>query len=125
MSKTFTVSTDVGGAHSSKDAADYYALNSQQDFQVARTKRISEAMKDPSAYYTKRAAALEAVKTESSKHFGAQYATLVKLNVPHTEVGHYAPPVPTNALRNSRQNRGQVPTYFTASFSCKSSARIP
>ena len=85
MSKTFTVSTDVGGAHSSKDAADYYALNSQQDFQVARTKRISEAMKDPSAYYTKRAAALEAVKTESSKHFGAQYATLVKLNVPHTE----------------------------------------
>ena len=88
MSKSFDYQTaKVNGAdvYTSKDAENFYALNSQQDFQVARTKCIAEAMKDPSTYYAKRAAALEAVKVESSKHFGAQYATLVRLNVPHNE----------------------------------------
>ena len=88
MSKTFDYQTSkINGSdvYTSKDAEAFYGLNSQQDFQVARTKRIAEAMKDPSSYYGKRAAALEAVKLESSKHFGAQYAALVKLNVPHSE----------------------------------------
>ena len=82
MSSAFSDKPDSKGI---TDAERFYSLNSKQDFEVARTKRISEAMKNPSDYYTKRAAALEAVKTESSKHFGSQYAALVKLNVPHTE----------------------------------------
>ena len=82
MSSAFSDKADSKGI---TDAERFYSLNSKQDFEVARTKRISEAMKNPSDYYTKRAAALEAVKTESSKHFGAQYNALVKLNVPHTE----------------------------------------
>ena len=63
----------------------YYSLTSQQDYQVEKTKKIAQAMKNPSDYYTKRAAALEGVKTESAAHFANQYANLVKLNVPHNE----------------------------------------
>ena len=88
MSKAFTTAVaKVGGAdvYSSKEAADFYALNSQQDFQVARTLKIAEAMASPADYYKLRAAALEGVKAESSKHFGQQYATLIKLNIPHAE----------------------------------------
>ena len=67
------------------EAAKYYALNSQQDLQVERTRKIADAMKNPSDYYTKRAAALDGVKTESSNHFASQYEKLIKLNVPHLE----------------------------------------
>ena len=82
---TQTAKVDSRTVHSSKDAEAYYGLNSKQDYEVERTKRISEAMKNPADYYSKRAVALEAVKAESSKHFGAQYASLIKLNVPHQE----------------------------------------
>lgn len=84
MSRAFATS-GAGDKLTSDDAAAYYSLTSEQDYQVEKTKKIAAAMKDPSDYYTKRAAALEGVKTESSKHFAAQYAKLVKLNVPHTE----------------------------------------
>ena len=84
MSKSFAVK-DVGGRATSDEAASYYALTSQQDYQVEKTKKIAQAMKNPSDYYTKRAAALEGVKTESAAHFANQYANLVKLNVPHNE----------------------------------------
>ena len=84
MSKAFATK-DVGGRLTSDEAANYYALTSQQDYQVEKTKKIAQAMKSPADYYTKRAAALEGVKTESAAHFANQYANLVKLNVPHTE----------------------------------------
>ena len=70
MSKSFAVK-DVAGRATSDEAAS--------------TKKIAQAMKNPSDYYTKRAAALEGVKTESANHFANQYANLIKLNVPHTE----------------------------------------
>ena len=85
MSTTFAVTGDAANGFTSAAAANYYALDSQQDYRIAKTKRISDAMKNPSDYYTKRAAALEGVKTESSKHFGQQYAALIRLNIPHTE----------------------------------------
>ena len=75
----------MNGRPYSEEAANYYALTSQQDYQVEKTKKIANAMKNPSDYYTKRAAALEGVKAESAAHFANQYASLVKLNVPHTE----------------------------------------
>ena len=84
MSKSFSIK-DVGGRQTSEEAANYYALTSQQDYQCEKTKKIAQAMKNPSDYYTKRAAALEGVKTESANHFANQYANLIKLNVPHTE----------------------------------------
>ena len=84
MSKSFSTK-EVNGRPYSEEAASYYSLTSQQDYQVEKTKKIAAAMKNPSDYYTKRAAALEGVKTESAAHFANQYASLVKLNVPHTE----------------------------------------
>ena len=88
MSTAFSTSVaKVNGkdVYSSKDAADFYALNSQQDYQVARTLKIAEAMANPADYYKLRAAGLENIKAETSRHFGAQYAALIKLNVPHAE----------------------------------------
>ena len=84
MSKAFSTK-EVNGRQTSEEAANYYALTSQQDYQVEKTKKIAAAMKNPSDYYTKRAAALEGVKAESAAHFAGQYANLVKLNVPHNE----------------------------------------
>ena len=85
MSKSFAI-TGSAATHNldSAEANNYYALNSKQDFEVERTKKIAAAMKNPSDYYTKRAQALEGVKTESGKHFAAQYAQLISLNIPHT-----------------------------------------
>jgi len=85
MSKSFAI-TGSAATHNldSAEANNYYALNSKQDFEVERTKKIAAAMKNPSDYYTKRAQALEGVKTESGKHFAQQYAQLISLNIPHT-----------------------------------------
>ena len=83
MSKTFSVTRGAGGVADSKEAADFYALNSKQDFEVDRTRKIADAMRNPANYYTNRAKALEGVKTESAKHFAAQYAQLIDLNIPH------------------------------------------
>ena len=83
MSKSFSIK-DVGGRQTSEEAANYYALTSQQDYQCEKTKKIAQAMKNPSDYYTKRAAALEGVKTESANHFANQYANLIKLSTCRT-----------------------------------------
>jgi len=85
MSKAFAITGSAAAKNlDSAEAQSFYALNSQQDYQVERTRKIADAMKNPSSYYTRRAQALEGVKTESAKHFAAQYANLINLNVPHT-----------------------------------------
>ena len=84
MSKTFAITGSAAAKNlDSAEAGNYYALNSKQDFQVERTRKIAAAMRNPSDYYTKRAQALEGVKVESAKHFAAQYANLINLNIPH------------------------------------------
>ena len=85
MSKAFGVQRAADGTTSSKDAAEYYALNSQQTYQVEKTRKIAQAMSNPGTYYTNRATALEGVKTESSAHFAHQYAKLIDLHIPHSE----------------------------------------
>ena len=71
--------------YSSKEAGNFYALTSQQDYQVERTLKIAEAMADPANYYKQRASALENVREQTKKHFGEQYATLINLKIPHAE----------------------------------------
>ena len=72
----------VGTSLGDEALRNLFKRDSEMDYQVAQTRKIADAYRNPAAYFLLKAGAMEDVATEAATIYKDQYKKLIALKVP-------------------------------------------